>query len=50
VKSAHFILVCTTYQAPNIARFFICEIVRMHGVAKRIIFNRGSVFMKLILN
>jgi hypothetical protein len=41
---AHFIPVCTTYQAPDIARVFISEIVRLHGVPKRIISDRGSVF------
>jgi hypothetical protein len=39
MKSAHFIPVHTTYQAPNIARVFISEKVRLHGVPKRIIFN-----------
>jgi hypothetical protein len=43
-KSAHFIPVCMTYQAPNIARVFISEIVRLHGMPKRIISDRGSVF------
>jgi transposase InsO family protein len=43
-KSAHFIPMHTTYQAPDIARVFISEIVRLHGVPKRIISNRGSVF------
>jgi hypothetical protein len=36
-KSDHFIPVHTTYQAPHIARVFISEIVRLHGVPKRII-------------
>jgi hypothetical protein len=45
MKSGHFILVCTTYQASNIARVFISEIVRLHGMSKRIISNRGSVFI-----
>jgi hypothetical protein len=44
-KSAHFILVCMTYQAPDIARVFINEIVRFHCVPKRIISNRGSMFI-----
>jgi hypothetical protein len=43
-KSAHFIPVCMTYQAPDIARVFISEIVRLHGVPKKIISDRGSVF------
>jgi hypothetical protein len=36
-KSAHFIHVCMTYQEPDIARVFIREIVRLHGMPKRII-------------
>ena len=43
-KSAHFILVRTTYQAPDIAIIFICEMVRLHGVPKKNISDRGSVF------
>jgi hypothetical protein len=43
-KSAHFIPVCMTYQALDIARVFISEIVRLHGVPKRIISDRGSMF------
>jgi hypothetical protein len=43
-KSAHFIPVHTMYQAPDIARVFISEIVRMHGVPKKIISDRGSMF------
>jgi hypothetical protein len=43
-KSTHFIRVCTTYQAPDIARVFISEIVRLHGMPKRIISDRGSMF------
>jgi hypothetical protein len=35
-KSAHFIPVRMTYQAPDIARVFISEIVRLHGMPKRI--------------
>jgi hypothetical protein len=40
-KSAHFILVRMTYQAPDIARVFISEIMRLHGVPKKIISDRG---------
>ena len=43
-KSAHFIPVCTMYRVPNIARLFVSEIVRLHGVPRRIISYRGSVF------
>jgi hypothetical protein len=44
MKSAHFIPVRTTYQAPDIAIFFISEILRLHGVPKRIISDEGSMF------
>jgi hypothetical protein len=44
-KSSHFIPVRMTYQALDIARFFISEIVRLHGMAKNIISNLGSVFI-----
>jgi transposase InsO family protein len=44
MKSSHFILVRMTYQAPDIARVFISEIVRLHRVPKNIISDRGSVF------
>jgi hypothetical protein len=43
-KSVHFIPMHMTYQAPDIARVFISEIVRMDGMPKRIISNRGSMF------
>jgi hypothetical protein len=45
-KSAHFIPIHMMYQAPNIARVFISEIVRLHGMPKRIISNRGLVFTR----
>ena len=44
MKSAHFIPVRTMYQALDIARVFISEIVRLLGVSKKIISDRGSVF------
>jgi len=43
-KSADFILVCMTYQAPAIAIIFVSEILRLHGVPRKIIFDRGSIF------
>jgi hypothetical protein len=45
-KSAHFIPVHMMYQAPDIARVFIIEIVRLHGMPKRIISDRGSMFTR----
>jgi hypothetical protein len=44
-KSAHFIPVRMVYQALDMARVFITEIVRLHGVPKRIISDRGSVLL-----
>jgi hypothetical protein len=43
-KSDQFIPVRMTYQAPDIARVFISEIVSLHSMPKRIISNRGLVF------
>jgi hypothetical protein len=45
MKSAHFILICMTYQAPDIVIIFVNEIVRLHGVPRKIIFDRGSIFI-----
>ena len=33
-----------TYQAPDIARVFFSKIVRLHGMPKKIISDRGSIF------
>jgi hypothetical protein len=44
-KSAHFIPVRTMYQTPNIAIFFVSNIVRLHGVPRKIISDRGSMFI-----
>ena len=44
-KSAHFIPVRTKDQAPGIARVFISEIVRLHGVPKRIISNQDRCLL-----
>ena len=43
-KSAHFIPVHTTYHASYISRVFVSEIMRLHGVPRRIISDHGSVF------
>jgi hypothetical protein len=43
-KSAHFIPMRMMYQAPDLTRVFVREIVRLHGVPKRIISDRGSMF------
>jgi hypothetical protein len=43
-KISHFIPVQIMYQAPDIARIFINKIVRLHGVLKNIILDRGAIF------
>ena len=43
-KANHFILVKTTYKAINIAAIFMKEIFRLHGIPKRIIFDRDPKF------
>jgi hypothetical protein len=49
-KSSHFIPMRTMYQALDIARVFISEIVRLHGIPKRIISDRGLVFTRRFWN
>jgi transposase InsO family protein len=43
-KSSHFIPVHTTYQALDIERVFVSDILILHGVPRRIIYDRGSLF------
>ncbi|WVZ63920.1 hypothetical protein U9M48_013512 [Paspalum notatum var. saurae] len=43
-KVAHFIPVNTTYSGARLAELYISRIVCLHGVPKRIIFDRGSQF------
>ena len=40
-KSAHFISDKMTYNAEKLAKFYISEIVRLHGVPLSIISDRG---------
>ena len=40
-KSAHFIPVKVTYNAEKLAKLYISEIVRLHGVPLSIISDRG---------
>jgi hypothetical protein len=44
MKSAHFIPVRMMYQAPDIAKIFVNEILILHGVPRKIISDRGLVF------
>ena len=43
-KSAHFLPVKTTFSADRLARIFIQEIVRLHGIPHTIMSDRGSAF------
>jgi hypothetical protein len=44
-KSAHFILVTTTYRVGQYVELYISHIVRYHGIPKTIISDRGSIFL-----
>ena len=41
-KSAHFIPVRIDYNAEQLAKVYVKEIVRLHGVPRSIISNRGT--------
>ena len=43
-KSAHFVPVQTTYNSEKLAKIYIREIVRLHGVPISIISDRGTQF------
>jgi transposase InsO family protein len=43
-KVAHFISVKTTYQGPKLVELYMEKIVCLHGVLKKIVFDRGSQF------
>ena len=43
-KVAHFIPVKTTYSSSEVAQVFIREIVRLHGVPKKIVSDRDAKF------
>jgi transposase InsO family protein len=43
-KSAHFLPVQTRYRPPQYADLYIKEIVRLHGVPKTIVSDRGTQF------
>jgi hypothetical protein len=44
-KTAHFLPVHTTYSAKKYAEIYLDQIVRLHGVPKTIISNRGAPFI-----
>jgi hypothetical protein len=43
-KVAHFIPIKTTYSRANLAELYMSWIVCLHGVPKKIVFDRGSQF------
>ncbi|XP_050915829.1 uncharacterized protein LOC127130917 [Lathyrus oleraceus] len=43
-KSAHFLVVKTTYKACHLAQLFISKIIRLHGVPTRIVSDRDPKF------
>jgi hypothetical protein len=46
-KSAQFIPVHMAYEAEDIARVFVNDFVRLHGVPRRIISDRGSLYKSI---
>jgi IS30 family transposase len=43
-KVAHFLLVKNTYTGPQLAALYMERIVWLHGVPKKIVFDRGTQF------
>ena len=43
-KSAHFILVKTSYRPPGYADIYLSQIVLLHGIPKAIVSDRGPQF------
>jgi hypothetical protein len=43
-KVAHFIPVKDTFEEATLARIYLKEIVRLHGISQRIVSNRGTQF------
>jgi hypothetical protein len=44
-KTAHFITVHTTYSVQHYAELYMDQIVRLHGISKTIISDRGTQFV-----
>lgn len=43
-KSAHFIPIKSTFNVPVVARVFLQEVIRLHGVPRKIISDRDPWF------
>jgi transposase InsO family protein len=44
---AHFIPINTTYSGPQLAEWYISRIVCMHGVPKKVVSDRGTLFTSM---
>jgi hypothetical protein len=44
-KTAHFLPIHTTYNAKKYAEIYLDQIMRLHGIPKTIIFDRGAQFV-----
>ena len=44
-KTAHFLLVHTTHRAEKYAEIYIDQIVRLHGIPRTIVSDRGAPFV-----
>jgi hypothetical protein len=44
LKATHFIPVKTMYKGAKLAELYIARIVCLHGVPKKIVFDRGTQF------
>jgi hypothetical protein len=41
-KVAHFILVKTTFEGDTLAQIYLKEIVRLHGIQRKIVSDKGT--------
>jgi hypothetical protein len=44
-KTAHFLPVHTTHKTEKYAKIYVDQIVRLHGIPKTIVFDRGALFV-----
>ena len=43
-KTAHFILVKSMHKETDIAKIYMCGVAKLHGIPKKIVFDRDSKF------